>query len=256
MFKKIYYINLEHRTDRKEHVEKEISKIGFKGPVERINAAFGKNMDNQYVPKNLFTNEAIEATKRKTDITNTQTMTKGGMGVAMSQRWVYEKVLTGAEDYALILEDDITIPDGFMKKIEDTIKKIKYYDILWLGYHVKDNLSVGKEFDIPEKIWGLFGYIINKKAAKRMIEMYPITLQLDTEIPKVFPDLVVLALKEDARLVLSPLSEEATQFGSDIQFDREGFYNTNSDEMYGIIAIIMLVIIGSVWYFKEKIVKN
>ena len=95
MFKKIYYINLEHRTDRREHVEKEIKKINFNGPVERVNGAFGKNLDLSLVPSNLFTNDAIKSTTNKADISNTSTMTKGGMGVALSQKWVYEKILCG-----------------------------------------------------------------------------------------------------------------------------------------------------------------
>jgi GR25 family glycosyltransferase involved in LPS biosynthesis len=103
MFKKIYYINLEHRTDRKENVENEISKINFKGPIERINAAYGKNLDLSLIPSNLFTEEAIKSTTDKTQLYNMRTMTKGGMGVALSHKWIYEKTLKGNEDYVLIL---------------------------------------------------------------------------------------------------------------------------------------------------------
>ena len=137
MFKKIYYINLENRKDRREHVENEIKKINFNGPIERVNAAYGKNLDLKLIPSNLFTKEAINSTTNKKDISNTKTMTKGGMGVALSQKWVYEKILCGEEDYALILEDDVTIPNNFMTKLEETLKKVKYFDMLCLGYHIK-----------------------------------------------------------------------------------------------------------------------
>ena len=175
MFKKIYYINLDHRVDRKKNVETQLSKIKFKGPVERISAAYGKNLDLSLIPSNLFTDLAVKSTTQKNDIGNTMSMTKGGMGVSISQRWIYEKVLTGTEDYALIMEDDITITNNFMNDLEKVISQIPEYDILWLGYHVKTNHWVSDiqetGLDIPEKLWGLFGYIINKKAAKRLIEI-------------------------------------------------------------------------------------
>ena len=257
MFKKIYYINLEHRADRREHVEKEIKKINFNGPVERVNGAFGKNLDLSLVPSNLFTNDAIKSTTNKADISNTSTMTKGGMGVALSQKWVYEKILCGDEDYALILEDDITIPDNFMDKLNETLKKVKYFDMLWIGWHIKNDLKTGgeNELDVPNQIWGLFGYIINKKAAKAIIEIYPITKQIDSEIPKTFPNLVVYAVKKDDRMILSPTSEESTQFGSDIQFDREAFENISKGNYCDtrlFIVISVFIIIMALLLNKKK----
>jgi GR25 family glycosyltransferase involved in LPS biosynthesis len=250
MFKKIYYINLEHRKDRREHVEKEIKKINFKGPVERVNAAYGKNLDLSLIPSNLFTKEAINSTTNKKDIANTKTMTKGGMGVALSQKWVYEKILCGEEDYALILEDDITIPNNFMTKLEETLKKVKYFDMLWLGYHIKYDLKTGDEngLDNPLKIYGLFGYIINKKAARKIIEIYPITQQIDSEIPQVFNDLIVYAVKKEDRIILSPTSEDSSQFGSDIQFNREAFENISNrnycdNRLFIVISVCIIIMV-------------
>jgi len=248
MFKKIYYINLDHRTDRKKNVEDQLKKINFKGPIERISAAYGKNLNLSLIPSNLFTEEAINATTRKDDIINTVSMTKGGMGVAMSQKWIYEKVLYGDENYALILEDDIDIADDFMYKLKYLIRNIPDYDILWIGYHVKHNHWASdiqnSDLDVPEKVWGLFGYIINKKAAKKLIEIFPISNQIDSEIPKVFPDLKVYALKEESRLVFSDQSEVANKFGTDIQFDREGFENIFNMCGNNIIFYIIPIIIS------------
>jgi len=264
MFKKIYYINLDHRTDRKKNVEEQLAKINFNGPVERISAAYGKNLDLSLIPSNLFTRGAIEATTKKNDIENTMSMTKGGMGVAMSQKWIYEKVLYGPDDYVLIMEDDITVTDNFMANLQKTLKKIPEYDILWLGYHVKTNHWVSDiqdtGLDIPEKLWGLFGYIINKKAAKRLIEIFPISDQIDTEIPQVFPDLKVYAMRENERLILSDLSQEATKFGTDIQFDREPFkniiegfqniYNFTNDKLM-VCVICIIIIFCFIFYYKK-----
>jgi len=242
MFKKIYYINLDHRKDRKENVDKQLAKINFSGPVERINAAYGKNLDLDLIPSNLFTKDAIADTTNKDLLNNTSKMTKGGMGVSLSQRWIYEKVLCGEHDYVLILEDDITIPDNFMEKLENKLKNIKEFDILYLGYHIKVNTQTDEHYDYPKKIWGLFGYIINKKAAKHLIELFPLTQQIDTEIPKAFKHLKVLALKEDDRLILSPVSEDQSKFTSDIQFSREAFTDLRELDWTGYFVIMVLVI--------------
>jgi GR25 family glycosyltransferase involved in LPS biosynthesis len=253
MFKKIYYINLEHRTDRKENVENEISKINFKGPIERINAAYGKNLDLSLIPSNLFTEEAIQTTTDKSLLYNMSTMTKGGMGVALSHKWIYEKTLTGKEDYVLILEDDVTIDDNFMEKLEDMLKDMPKFDIFYIGYHNKiDRIApFNKHSDVPDKIWGLFGYIINKKAAKRLLEVFPLSKQIDTDIPSCFNDLDVYAVHPDKKIILSPTSQESHKFGSDIQFSREAFGNIENDSFEYLTSFIiagMIIIISYVMY--------
>ena len=257
MFKKIYYINLDNREDRKKNVETQLSKINFKGPVERISAAYGKNLDLKLIPSNLFTEQSVIATTEKSEIENTRSMTKGGMGISISQKWIYEKVLAGVEDYVLILEDDITITDNFMENLKEVVDKISEYDILFLGYHNKINNSVSDDqengLDIPENIWGLFGYIINKKAAKRLIEIFPITEQIDSEIPKIFPNLNVYALKEHNRLILSDISEESFTFGTDVQFDKEDFENINfiNNDKLMVCIIGIIIIICFIMYYKK-----
>lgn len=265
MFKKIYYINLDHRTDRRNNVEVQIEKINYNGPVERINAANGKNLDLELIPKNLFTKGAINATTAKKDLYNTQTMTKGGMGVSISQKWAFEKILCGDEDYALILEDDITLPENFLSKLEVILKKVGNFDMLWLGYHAKVNKKTYKDYDVPEKIWGLFGYIVNKRAAQKLVDMFPITKQIDTEMPKVFKDLNVKAVKKCDIIIQSPKSEDSTEFGSDIQFSREGFSGnlgkskstnkiTKNENVLILASTLLLLVIIIYKYITEKCV--
>jgi GR25 family glycosyltransferase involved in LPS biosynthesis len=131
-----------------------------------------------------------------------------------------------------------------MDSLNFHLKKIQTFDIFWLGYHGKINKGETSDIDIPEKLWGLFGYIINKKAAKHLLEIFPITLQIDTEMPKAFDKLKVYALKNNYKLIFSPLSQDSPIFGSDIQFSREPFNNTdcyfeNSTLLIYIIAIIL-----------------
>ena len=72
--------------------------------------------------------------------------------------------------------------------------------------------------------------------------MFPITRQIDTEMHKIFKNLKVIALKEDEKLVLSPVSQDQSQFTSDIQFSREAFTDLKDIDWAGYFVIMVLVI--------------
>lgn len=74
--KNAFYINLQHRTDRKEHVENELQKIGIK--ASRFNAI---KMEN------------------------------GAVGCSMSHLKILENAKKNKLDHILIVEDDITFLD-------------------------------------------------------------------------------------------------------------------------------------------------
>jgi glycosyl transferase family 25 len=74
--KNVYYINLEYRTDRKDHIEEQLSKLGLKG--ERFNAI---------------------------------KMVDGAIGCSLSHLKLLENALKNKMDHILILEDDITFLD-------------------------------------------------------------------------------------------------------------------------------------------------
>lgn len=82
--KHIFYINLEHRVDRKEHVQKQLSSIGLKG--ERFNAIKMKN---------------------------------GAIGCSMSHLKLLQEAVKNNLSHILIIEDDITFlePEVFKTQI-------------------------------------------------------------------------------------------------------------------------------------------
>jgi glycosyl transferase family 25 len=82
--KNIFYINLEHRIDRKEHVEKQLENIGFHG-YQRFNAI---KKDN------------------------------GAIGCSMSHLNLLQQALTNNLDHILIVEDDILFMDPDLFKIQ------------------------------------------------------------------------------------------------------------------------------------------
>jgi len=99
-FKNIFYINLEKRTDRKLHVEKQLANIGLEGI--RFNA--------------------IE-------------MENGAIGCSLSHLKCLEMAKKNEWDEVMIVEDDITFldPPLFKKTIYNFFDRHKEWDVLLLG---------------------------------------------------------------------------------------------------------------------------
>jgi glycosyl transferase family 25 len=98
----IFYINLEHRVDRKEHVEEQLLKIGFNN-FERFNAI---KMEN------------------------------GAVGCSMSHLKVLQQALKLGLDHLLIVEDDILFlnPELFKTQFDSFLKnKGSNWDVILLA---------------------------------------------------------------------------------------------------------------------------
>jgi len=235
MISKIYYINLDRRPDRDENIKKEIAKLNFDGPVERIPAVDGRELDIPNLSEKLITLEG------KKDAMNKNgglyyVMTPGAIGCALSHHNLATKIIEEMSDdqYVLILEDDVVLENNFMEQINKYMQEMPKFDILLIGYHMKQNKLVGNTFyDKPLKSWGTFGFITNKKGSKELLQLFPIKHQVDTEMHKLYnnKNLEIYSLKEGNRLVTSPQSQEESQYGTDIQLREytniENFENSN-----------------------------
>jgi glycosyl transferase family 25 len=257
MISKIYYINLDRRPDRDNNVKTELGKINYNGPVERISAVDGRKLIIKDLLDELITSEG------KNDALNKNAglyyiMTPGAIGCALSHRNLATKIIEEMSDnnYVLILEDDVVLEDDFMNKLNKYIKDMPKFDMLFIGYHMKQNKMVGDSFyDKPLKLWGLFGYIINKKGASELLKLFPLKYQIDTEMHKLYNNnnLEIYSLKENNRLVKSPQSQEDSQYGTDIQLreypELETFTNiiNNNNDLY--ILIFLLVILVTIHFF-------
>lgn len=262
MISKIYYINLDRRPDRDENVKKEIAKINFNGPVERIPAVDGRELDISNLSDNLITREGkIDALNKNAGLY--YVMTPGAIGCALSHHNLATTIIEEMNDnnnYVLILEDDVELEDDFMNKLNRYIKEIPQFDILLLGYHMKQNKMNGNDFyDQPLKSWGTFGFITNKKGSTELLKLFPIKHQVDTEMHKLYnnDNLKVYSLKEDKRLVKSPQSQEESQYGTDIQLREyphiESFENIkNNNDIY--LFVILIIILLFLFYSNQ--IKN
>lgn len=222
MFHKIYYINLDRRKDRREHMETELKKINFKGKIERVEGIDGKKLNRDNITSELITSKAVEDAYNPTLNAFGGEMTLGAIGCALSHYNCYVKVINECNDdeYVLILEDDITFEDNFLYKYKQYIKRIPTFDFLLVGFANYITYPTTHPDPLYYKIYksyGLYGYVINKKAAKLFISVFPLSLQIDSLLYTVYKKMRTFALSKNKVLVKAELSEFAYQFGTDAQ---------------------------------------
>lgn len=259
MFEKIYYINLDKRKDRDKNVKQQLAKYNLSRHTKRISAVDGSliNMNN--------INYDIITEKGKHDITTTDhknkiqgiTLTKGALGCALSHRSIWNDIINNNVSEALILEDDITLVDDFINKL-NTIQSdanTYNYDVLFLGYHPATLKYVKKNSESTllqsSKIYGLFGYIVTNAGASKLLQAFPITYQIDTEINKI-KNINIYIVPSEKRIITSEPSEYATTFGSDIQYGSMINTNTNILRIIMIIVILIIILLMSVIFLKMK----
>lgn len=161
----IYVINLKKDLDRKMYMEKTLSSCK-KCDVEFVEAVYGKELSDIQL-NNLF-DRRLAYKRYGRDIN------LGEIGCTLSHMRCYEKLVNSANNYALILEDDITL----LRDINDVQYLVKYLDapcpiILFLSadywYYRKKHLvgeySIASVFDAV----GAYAYLINKRAAQLIL---------------------------------------------------------------------------------------
>ena len=135
------YINLEHRTDRRAHIEKELKKFPFL-QVERFNAV---------------------------------RMNNGALGCSISHLKCLELAKERGWTQVLIVEDDIQFlnPDLFVTQLNQFLKRYKYFDVaLIAGNNMPPYIRID---DCSIKIANCnttTGYIVNQKYYDKLIANY------------------------------------------------------------------------------------
>jgi glycosyl transferase family 25 len=135
----IFYINLEHRTDRKEHVETELLKIGLIG--QRFNAI---KMDN------------------------------GAIGCSMSHLKLLQDAVKHNLEHILIVEDDITFlnPTLFINQINNFFKlhNNNWDVILFAGNNIPPYQNIDDTCIKVSRCQTTTGYLVNGHYIKILLQ--------------------------------------------------------------------------------------
>ena len=231
MFSKILYINLDRRVDRKLNIQEQVHQINWNGDIEKISAIDGRKLIIDDIAHLIGTRASEEANSNVIiRFAPGSYMTKGAVGCALSHREAWINILNGSHDKVLILEDDIRFDDQFNEKLNYYLQDTPDYDLLYIGYHDSrnNNTRYNDKYIRPENVvFGLYGYIVDKRIAQKLLDMFPIEGQIDSEIQKIYKDINVYILNEDLRIIHSDHSYD-NSLGTDIQVI-EGYENSVSN---------------------------
>lgn len=108
-----FYINLDNRIDRRKNIEKQLSTLDLK--AKRISASVGSELTKEQMS---FVNFEDFYCLMKRPIS------PGEIGCALSHRRVWQQIVEQDINYALILEDDVTID----KRLIELLKKGSFYN--------------------------------------------------------------------------------------------------------------------------------
>jgi glycosyl transferase family 25 len=134
----IFYINLEHRVDRKEHVENQLSLLGLQG--QRFNAI---KMEN------------------------------GAVGCSMSHLKLLQQALKLGLDHILIVEDDIEFldPDLFKTQLDCFLKNhgSKWDVILFAGNNMPPYETIDETCVKVTRCQTTTGYLVNGHYIEKLL---------------------------------------------------------------------------------------
>lgn len=157
-----YIINLAESQDRRNYIIEQASneKLTF----EIIDAVNGKK-----IASNL-----LSIIKKE----HSYAVTPGEIGCSLSHLIAYKKLLDSNHEAALILEDDVIIPDGISNLLLSISKKIdtEKPNIYLLSkvnhFNKKEHITISDKIAIHEAYNATFAhaYIINRKAAKNLLD--------------------------------------------------------------------------------------
>lgn len=210
-----YIVNLERRKDRKKAMETLFEANGIDS-YSFFKAIDGKEMRATEEIVKLFTGN---------DFSNR----RGVMGCAMSHYTLWKQLSEDtSNEYYIVYEDDITLCDGYKKKLDKVLESLEDKDIVFLGFTMlKENVHIKNIYveglvrtDNDIYIGGTFSYIITKSGCKKLlgyIEKKGIKHGIDY-IMNICPD--VNTFNTQPHLVLSEMVETMdSPIDTDIQKD-------------------------------------
>ncbi len=128
----VFLINLDRDKERLEHMDSMLRSLGI--PYERFSAIYGKEIDAY-----SFVDDA------KMRRVEGRQLSPGDIGTALSHRSVYERIVEANLPYALILEDDVTLPGDFRLIVEREVANNEAIGLRGWEYLAFDYGPIGPE---------------------------------------------------------------------------------------------------------------
>ena len=192
----VYCINLKHRTDRWTRFSKqsELQNLMQHYTFERFEGINGSAIDIQADTRiSLRTKRNIQEHIRRD---HEELDSAGGVGCYLSHTTIWKNFLERSEPWAIVLEDDAILPEGFVESLQRAMKEttlLPRQPDVWFFSMPNFWYYDYKNKPMPQSVkggvlgpWvlntcGLFtGYLISKRGAEILLETaFPLDMHVD-----------------------------------------------------------------------------
>ena len=226
-----FVINLDKNTDRLNNFLKLYFNSDVKNKyIERLSGINGKQIDIEpYTTKKAY--DQIKFSEEQGYRLKHYELTRGACGCYLSHLVLYQKLLQDTEnDFYIIFEDDAVITPHFYNKAKKLMLHPPYnWDLITFGALREEISEMGLVFQKYKMFWGLFGYIINKKGAKKMIDEYN-ARKIDKQIDSVM-NLMILEHRFNAYGIRNKIVWHDIGVETDIQLPIKSVKDVDPDQL-------------------------
>lgn len=272
----VYCINLKHRTDRWERFSKqpELQQLMKHYTFERYEAINGSAIEIMKDERiSLRTKRNVKENVRRD---HEELDTAGGVGCYLSHTNVWKQFLERPEPYAMILEDDAYLHDGFVAEFQAAMKDatllpqtpdLWYFNMPSQFYY--DNKGKPRPDTVKQNNLGPWitqscaaftGYIISKSGAEKLLETaFPLDMHVDL-YTCLAGDLKRIFSVAHRGVIVNPIGIKASD--TDIRAENASdCYICNVPtkyERHGIIMVnvpvvaLALGIVGAIYYLRNS----
>lgn len=170
----IFVVNLKKSVEKRQKLEAQFQKLGIHN-YEFIEAVYGADLSEEDLATKVYDYENCA-------------LTPGEIGCSLSHIYIYQEMVDRNIPYALVIEDDVTLPEDlieFLNHAKDTID-VPYSKLITLGEANKISLlrehSQYKDYREYTAVTAFctYAYLVNLEAAKSLSQqLLPVKYEAD-----------------------------------------------------------------------------
>jgi GR25 family glycosyltransferase involved in LPS biosynthesis len=272
----VYCINLKHRTDRWERFSKqpELQQLMKHYTFERYEAINGSAIDIMRDDRiSLRTKRNVKENVRRD---HEELDTAGGVGCYLSHTNVWKQFLERPEPYAMILEDDAYLHDGFVAEFQAAMKDatlLPQTPDLWYFNMPSEFYYSNKGKPRPDTVkqrnlgpWitqscsAFTGYLISKAGAEKLLETaFPLDMHVDL-YTCLAGDLKRIFSVAHRGVIVNPIGVKASDTDIRVENATDCYICDvpTKYERHGIIMVnlpllvIALGVVGTIYYLRNS----
>lgn len=211
---KCYYINLEHRLDRRASVERQLEKLDIAKKTFRYKAVEGAFINAEKIKGDLLSERGVSDLASDECKAWGMSLTQGALGLILTHINIYNEIILTNKNF-LIIEDDVQIAKNVDEELEKVLAELPCdFDICYLGYcdTAFDKKKFSENLSVPSGQLSCTPALIISPSGAAKLKSYikNIDHQIDTFLYRNFHRLNVFI--SNKRLFKADMI-----FGSDIQ---------------------------------------